>query len=59
MPIKVRLQREPFDPAAEAAELTRGRTDIGGERRLDQHEADTFKWQGRGIGHGRRTAMID
>jgi molybdopterin synthase catalytic subunit len=29
MPIKVRLQREAFDPAAEAAELTRGRTDIG------------------------------
>jgi molybdopterin synthase catalytic subunit len=29
MPTKVRLQREPFDPAAEAAELTRGRTDIG------------------------------
>jgi len=25
----VRLQREPFDPAAESAALTRGRTDIG------------------------------
>jgi molybdopterin synthase catalytic subunit len=25
----VRLQREPFDPAAEAAKLTRGRTDVG------------------------------
>jgi len=25
----VRLQTEPFDPAAEAAKLTRGRTDIG------------------------------
>ena len=25
----VRLQREPFDAAAEAAELTRGRTDVG------------------------------
>src|ERR1700674_4588273 len=25
----VRLQREPFDAAAEAAKLTRGRTDIG------------------------------
>jgi molybdopterin synthase catalytic subunit len=29
MPTKVRLQREPFDSAAEAAELTRGRTDVG------------------------------
>ena len=25
----VRLQQEPFDPAAEAANLTRGRTDVG------------------------------
>jgi molybdopterin synthase catalytic subunit len=29
MPIKVRLQREDFDAAAEAAALTRGRSDIG------------------------------
>lgn len=28
-PPTVRLQREPFDVAAEAAKLTRGRTDIG------------------------------
>src|SRR4051812_36663363 len=29
MPATIRLQRENFDPAAEAAVLTRGRTDIG------------------------------
>jgi molybdopterin synthase catalytic subunit len=29
MPATIRLQREPFDAAAEAARLTRGRTDIG------------------------------
>jgi molybdopterin synthase catalytic subunit len=29
MSVTVRLQREPFDAAAEAARLTRGRTDIG------------------------------
>jgi molybdopterin synthase catalytic subunit len=29
MPATVRLQRENFDPAAEAAALTRGRTDVG------------------------------
>jgi molybdopterin synthase catalytic subunit len=29
VPVTVRLQREPFDAAAEAAKLTRGRTDIG------------------------------
>jgi len=29
MPSKVRLQREDFDAAAEAAAMTRGRTDIG------------------------------
>jgi molybdopterin synthase catalytic subunit len=29
VPIKVLLQRENFDPAAEAAALTRGRTDVG------------------------------
>ena len=29
MPATIRLQREPFDAAAEAAQLTRGRTDIG------------------------------
>lgn len=29
VPSTVRLQREPFDVAAEAAKLTRGRTDIG------------------------------
>jgi molybdopterin synthase catalytic subunit len=29
MPIKVRLQRENFDAAAEAAALSQGRTDIG------------------------------
>jgi len=29
MPVKVRLQREDFDAAAEAAEIARGRTDIG------------------------------
>src|SRR5919108_2107009 len=29
MPATVRLQREPFDTAAETAALTRGRTDIG------------------------------
>src|SRR5256885_9241299 len=29
MPATIRLQRENFDPAAEAAALTRGRTDIG------------------------------
>jgi len=29
VPSTVRLQREPFDAAAEAAKLTRGRTDIG------------------------------
>ena len=29
MTATVRLQREPFDPAAEAAKLTRGRTDVG------------------------------
>ncbi len=28
-PSTVRLQREPFDPAAEATKLTRGRSDIG------------------------------
>ena len=28
-PTTVRLQREPFDAAAEAAKLTRGRTDVG------------------------------
>ena len=28
-PTTIRLQREPFDAAAEAAKLTRGRTDIG------------------------------
>ena len=29
MPSTVRLQREPFDAAAEAARLARGRTDVG------------------------------
>jgi molybdopterin synthase catalytic subunit len=29
VPTTIRLQREPFDAAAEAAKLTRGRTDIG------------------------------
>ena len=29
VPSNVRLQREPFDAAAEAAALTRGRTDVG------------------------------
>ena len=29
MPNTIRLQREDFDPAAEAAKLTHGRTDIG------------------------------
>jgi len=29
VPITIRLQREPFDPAAEAAALTRGRSDVG------------------------------
>ena len=29
VPSTVRLQREPFDAAAEAAALTRGRTDVG------------------------------
>jgi molybdopterin synthase catalytic subunit len=29
MPVTVRLQREEFDPAAEAAALTRGRSDVG------------------------------
>ena len=29
MTATIRLQREPFDAAAEAAELRRGRTDIG------------------------------
>ncbi len=29
MSATIRLQREPFDVAAEAAKLTRGRTDIG------------------------------
>ena len=29
VPSTVRIQREPFDAAAEAAKLTRGRTDIG------------------------------
>ena len=29
MPATIRLQREPFDTAAETAALTRGRTDIG------------------------------
>src|SRR3990170_4197575 len=29
MPIKIRLQREDFDAAAEAAALTHGRTDVG------------------------------
>ena len=29
VPSTVRLQREPFDVAAEAAALTRGRADIG------------------------------
>src|SRR6187455_345600 len=29
MPATIRLQHENFDPAAEAASLTRGRTDIG------------------------------
>jgi molybdopterin synthase catalytic subunit len=29
VPSTVRLQREPFDAAAEAAKLTRGRTDVG------------------------------
>lgn len=29
VPTTIRLQREPFDAAAEAAALTRGRTDIG------------------------------
>ena len=29
IPATVRLQREPFDAAAEAAKLTRGRTDVG------------------------------
>jgi molybdopterin synthase catalytic subunit len=29
VPSKVRLQREPFDVAAEAASLSRGRTDVG------------------------------
>src|SRR3954468_17924061 len=28
-PTTVRLQREPFDVAAEAAKLSRGRTDVG------------------------------
>ncbi|MFN3657434.1 MAG: molybdenum cofactor biosynthesis protein MoaE [Pseudolabrys sp.] len=28
-PTTVRIQREPFDAAAEAAKLTRGRTDVG------------------------------
>ena len=29
MPATIRLQNEPFDAAAEAAKLTRGRTDVG------------------------------
>ena len=29
MPVKIRLQREDFDAAAEAAALTHGRTDVG------------------------------
>lgn len=29
VPTTVRIQREPFDAAAEAAKLTRGRTDVG------------------------------
>jgi molybdopterin synthase catalytic subunit len=29
MPATIRLQREPFDAAIEAAKLTRGRTDVG------------------------------
>jgi molybdopterin synthase catalytic subunit len=29
MPATIRLQSEPFDAAAEAAKLTRGRTDVG------------------------------
>jgi len=29
MTLTVRLQREPFDPAVEAAELARGRSDVG------------------------------
>jgi molybdopterin synthase catalytic subunit len=29
IPATVRLQREPFDASAEAAKLTRGRTDVG------------------------------
>ena len=29
MPATIRLQREPFDAAAEAGNLTRGRTDVG------------------------------
>jgi len=29
IPSTIRLQREPFDAAAEAAKLTRGRTDVG------------------------------
>ena len=29
VPSAIRLQREPFDAAAEAAKLTRGRTDVG------------------------------
>jgi len=29
MAATIRLQREPFDAAAEAAKLTRGRADIG------------------------------
>ena len=37
MTATIRLQREDFDAAEEAAKLTRGRTDIGARGHLCRH----------------------
>ena len=50
VPTTVRIQREPFDAAAEAAKLTRGRTDVGA--------VVTFTGICRGAEHGEPIAAL-
>ena len=50
VPTTVRIQREPFDAAAEAARLTRGRTDVGA--------VVTFTGICRGAEHGEPIAAL-
>jgi len=50
VPSTVRIQREPFDAAAEAAKLTRGRTDVGA--------VVTFTGICRGAEHGEPIAAL-